>query len=341
MNYELEEKIYTIGGLFSGVGGIELGFTSSALKEKFKILWATDKDKFASTTYRENFKHPFYEDDIRGLKGKDLEPVDILVGGFPCQPFSIAGYRKGFHDDRGNIFFQITRLIDELPQKPKALFLENVRNIYSHDKGKTFQIIKDALADKGYCLNSYILNTAEYTPIPHNRERTFIVCFLEGRDAYMHPFAKMTTFFMQSLPFKKTTKLRPISDFLENKPVDEKYYIREDRYMFKELQKEMNKENTFYQWRRKYVRENKSGVCPALTANMGTGGHNVPLLKDEDGIRKLTPRECFNFQGFPESFVLPELADSHLYKQAGNSVTVPMVSNFAEIIYDSFENASK
>ena len=145
----MKKKIYKVGGLFSGVGGIELGFSN---KEKFEIAWGTDFDKYASKTYRKNFEHPFYEKDINELKGKDLEAVDILVGGFPCQAFSVAGYQKGFEDERRSLF-QIIRIINELP-KNSSLTSRNVKNIFTHDKKNTFKVIQDALEKTGYCVFS-------------------------------------------------------------------------------------------------------------------------------------------------------------------------------------------
>ena len=136
--------------------------------------------------------------------------------------------------------------------------------------------------------------------------------------------------FDHTFPPKEVDKTDHFRDYLEKEPVDEKYYYRKDKYNYKELKKNMLSDDRIYQWRRKYVRENKSGVCPTLTANMGTGGHNVPLIKTKNGIRKLTPRECFNLQGFPKTFVLPEdMPNSQLYKQAGNSVTVALVKKLA------------
>ena len=323
---------FKVGALFSGVGGIELGLTST---KKFEISWANELDKYCARTYRENFNHTFLEEDINNLNGKELNEVDILVGGFPCQAFSVAGYQKGFEDKRGDVFFQIIRLINELPNKPKVLLLENVKNIYTHDKKKTFRIIQDSLEQTGYCVFSKIMNTYEYTNIPQNRERTFIICFLEGKHAFMDPSKPMSTYFQKIFPPKKrTSKLKDISYFLERNEVEEKYYYRQDKYNYKELSASIKKKETFYQWRRVYVRENKNGVCPTLTANMGTGGHNVPLIRDNDGIRKLTPRECFNLQGFPKTFKFPkEMPNTQLYKQAGNSVTVDIIKKHAEIIH--------
>lgn len=327
----MNKKIFKVGGLFSGIGGIESGFS---LKEKFEILWASDIDKHSAKTYRKNYKHQFIERDINNLKGSELREVDILVGGFPCQAFSVAGYQKGFEDKRGEVFFQIIRIINELPNKPKVLLLENVKNIYTHDKKNTFKVIEDTLEKTGYKVFSKILNTSEYTTIPHNRERTFIVCFLEDKDAIEYRSELVIENFQSLFPPKKVMSTKPISYFLEKDEVDEKYYYRQDKYNYTELVKSINKKETFYQWRRVYVRENKSGVCPTLTANMGTGGHNVPLIKDESGIRKLTPRECFNLQGFPKNFEFPDdVPNTQLYKQAGNSVTVDMIKKLAEIIY--------
>tara|TARA_Y100001937_G_scaffold95861_1_gene130229 strand:+ start:86 stop:1057 length:972 start_codon:yes stop_codon:yes gene_type:complete len=318
-------KIYKVGGLFSGVGGIELGFAN---QENFKIAWGTDFDVHASKTYRKNFSHLFHEIDINKLKGKDLEEVDVLVTGFPCQPFSVAGYQKGFEDERGDVFFQIIRVINELPKKPDVLLLENVKNIYTHDKGKTFKIIQESLKQTGYHVLSKVMNTCDYTDVPQNRERTFIMCFLKGKNYH-------TDYLEKSFLSKRETELRPVSDFLTDSIVDEKYYYREDKYNYNELVASITKRDTFYQWRRVYVRENKSGVCPTLTANMGTGGHNVPLIKDDYGIRKLTPRECFNLQGFPENFKLPkQVSNTQLYKQAGNSVTVDMFKKLSLVIYN-------
>lgn len=325
---------FTVGGLFSGVGGIELGF----IKNGFEVLWSNDIDEPSSRTFKENFNHQHILLDIHKLKGGDLAPIDVLVGGFPCQAFSVAGYRKGFADDRGNLFFEIVRLIEELQYKPKALLLENVKNFYTHDNGNTFKVVHDCLESIGYSVFSKVLNTSEYTKIPQNRERTFIICFLEGSDAIFDTSKQMTQTFRKIFPPKPLNRTDHISGYLQKAKVDNKYYYGEDKYMFNELEKSIISNDTVYQWRRHYVRENKSNVCPTLTANMGTGGHNVPLIKDQFGLRKLTPRECFSFQGFPKNYKLPKnIADSQLYKQAGNSVTVEMISLLAKCIKESLE----
>ena len=322
---------YTVGGLFSGVGGIELGFEKSG----FNVLWANEIDKNSCLTYRNNFSHQLIEGDIKNLKGKDLKSVDILCGGFPCQPFSIAGYRKGFDDDRGNVFFEIIRLVNELKRKPKVLFLENVKNFKSHDQGKTFQTVVNIIKEQGYSVFFDVLNTSDFTKIPQNRERTFLICFKDEVNwESLNKTTSMSYKFSHLFPPKKVKSNKPITDFLETKEIPENFYYRQDKYMYTELRKMMKSKETLYQWRRQYVRENKNNKCPTLTANMGTGGHNVPLVVTDDGFRKLTPRECFNFQGFPKTFKFPkDMANSHLYKQAGNAVTVDMITVLAKKIH--------
>ncbi len=327
-------KPYTVGGLFSGVGGIELGF----LENGFEVLWSNDIDEASSVTFKQNFEHKHILLDVHKLKGTDVPPVDVLVGGFPCQAFSIAGYRKGFRDERGNLFFEIVRLIEELEYKPKALFLENVKNFYTHDNGRTFKVVKECLEDLGYCVFSKVLNTADYTSIPQNRERTFIICFLEGSEALFDENQRMSHTFNRIFPPVPVKKPNHIKQYLETKKVDDKFYYGEEKYMYEALVEGIKSTDTVYQWRRHYVRENKSNVCPTLTANMGTGGHNVPLIKDKYGFRKLTPRECFNLQGFPPNYVLPtNVSNAQLYKQSGNSVTVAMISKLASLVKEALD----
>jgi len=195
------------------------------------------------------------------------------------------------------------------------IILENVKNLKSHDKGNTFQIIESKLKEIGYHIKTAVLDTSAITGVPQHRERIYIIGFRtkEKFDKFNFNF--------------NIKEKRPISDFLEDDVKDKYYYT--DRYkMFEKVKEGVTKhisKNVLYQWRRKYVRENKSSCCPTLTANMGSGGHNVPLLKDDKGIRKLTPRECFNLQGFPSDYKLPALSDSALYKLAGNAVSVPVV----------------
>lgn len=304
-------KKFTVGSLYAGIGGICLGFKKSG----FDVLWANEFDKNACITYRKNFNHELIEGDVLLLELNKIKKIDILTAGFPCQPFSVAGYRKGFDDNRGNHFFRILDFVDTM--RPKVVFLENVKNLTTHDKGQTIKVIEKTLRDRNYTFQAKILNTKNYGNIPHNRERIFIVAF----DKEIYPNAE------SQFQFPKEEKLtRTIKDLISKEKVAANFYYGEDKYMYNMLKEEMKSEDTVYQFRRQYVRENKSNVCPTLTANMGTGGHNVPLIKTEYGFRKLTPRECLNFQGFPESYKIPEtLSNSSIYKQAGNSVSVPVI----------------
>ncbi|MDA9000339.1 DNA (cytosine-5-)-methyltransferase [Flavobacteriaceae bacterium] len=318
-------KKYTVGSLYAGVGGICLGFIRSG----FEVLWANEIDKNACKTYRENFKHKLFEGDVMSLDIEKLKKVDVIVGGFPCQAFSVAGYRKGFKDPRGNHFFRMLDFVDEM--RPKAILFENVKNLVGHDKGNTFKIIKKEILSRNYSFHAKILNTKDYGNIPHNRERIFIVAF--NYDDYPNCDE------MFSFPTKEILT-KNILNVVSTKKVDEKFYYGKEKYMYDELKKSIKKTDTVYQWRRQYVRENKSKVCPTLTANMGTGGHNVPLIKTKYGIRKLTPKECFLFQGFPKDFKFPNISNGQLYKQAGNSVSVPVLQRISENIITVLNGSS-
>lgn len=323
---EVPTEKLTIAGLFAGVGGIELGFEQAG----FLPVFANEMDHRASQTYSLNFGHNLLVAPIETVELKDLPPeVNVLAGGFPCQPFSVAGYRKGFDDERGNVYWDIQRLVRGLA--PDVVFLENVKNLRGHDEGRTLRVIAESLLKEGYSIQSQVLNATEHGNVPQNRERIYIIGF---RD----PVASAHFEWPRQIPL--TTKLGDLIDFEEK--VDDKYYYTSDRPFFNLLIESVTESNKIYQWRRQYVRENKSGVCPTLTANMGTGGHNVPLILSRHGIRKLTPRECFNLMGFPESYLLPSDAPSSaLYKQAGNSVVVPVVKRIAERISHALRQAER
>ncbi len=200
--------------------------------------------------------------------------------------------------------------------------MENVKNLRRHDKGNTFSTIKYTLESLGYVVYDSILNTATHANIPQNRERLFIVAFLKNR-------VKNYENFNFPKPIKLTKTIHSCLNLQKQK--DEFYYTPKSQY-YEWLKQTVTKTDTIYQLRRIYVRENKSKLCPTLTANMGTGGHNVPIIKDDFGIRKLTPRECFNFQGYPQTFKLPNLPNSKLYIQAGNSITLPLVRRISKEI---------
>lgn len=309
------------------------------------------------------------------LKHKQIlsEKIDILLGGFPCQAFSIAGERKGFEDDRGNLFLSIINLINQLDQihgKPRILFLENVKNLKGHDGGRTYQVIKSELEKIGYIIKEHVLNTMDYTDLPQNRERIYIVGFLSQEDAdkfkLFDPIDNKSKVNIEEMKKHKSKEerindIRRVIRYDLTRNEAEKYYYTRDKYPnyfltqeeYDKLPLDVKKDERvnldeqidefyeFYQVRRgMYVRKNKSGVCPTLTANMGTGGHNVPLIRVNDGIRKLTPEEAFKLQGFPvgAGYELPTeyngraYSDAQLYKQAGNAVSVPVIELLAKEI---------
>ena len=406
------KKIYNIGSLFAGVGGICLGFKDAKYKESsYKLAWANEMDEYACETYRTNFKHPLIEGDLEklvnpeiidenieslkdnfeGADDQDLlnkkinilleekeyyikkydqvieSEIDILVGGFPCQPFSMAGKKLGFEDRRGNLFYTIMSLVDNLRSKPKVIFLENVKNLKGHDNGNTYKVMHNELENRGYTVKSEVLNTMNFSDIPQNRERIFILAFLNKESAdKFNLFDRLDDIKNSSSIEARKADIIKVLNFEVNKEINNKYYYNKVKYpnyfITKEeyeniplekrkserinLDEQITEELSFYQVRRgMYVRQNKSGVCPTLTANMGTGGHNVPLIKVKDGIRKITPTEAFKIQGFPigNGYVLPPMfkgkvySDARLYKQAGNAVTVPVIKLIAEEILKALD----
>lgn len=372
------KKQYKVGGLFAGVGGICLGFMNAQNPDAEYIMsWANEMDEFVCETYRTNFKHTLLEGDINMILHPEnsnnieyytqlhekilAEPIDILNGGFPCQAFSIAGGRKGFNDERGNLFMSFIDLISQLDakfgKKPRILFLENVKNLKSHDKGKTYQVIKSKLEESGYIIKEAVLNTMHYSDLPQNRERIYIIGFLNKEDADQFTmFDNLTSFQKKKGAKERADDVKRVIDYsikdklyFYTKEKYPRYFVTEDE--FKELEDEKNirinlteaitEMYQFYQLRRgQYVRKNQSGVCPTLTANMGTGGHNVPLILTPSGIRKLTPAEAFKLQGFPvgNGYYLPTTykgkayGNSRLYKQVGNAVSVPVITLIVEEI---------
>jgi len=332
---------YKVGSLFAGIGGICQGFKNT---NKCKIIWSNELDKNACITYRNNHENTLLiEDDVQNLSKNNLKNIDILTAGFPCQPFSQAGHGKGFEDERGKLFFEVTRLISEL--QPKVYFLENVRTLSTHNKGKTFEIIKEEIGKLDYSFIPFILNASEYTDIPQGRERIYIVGFKNEGNYYFDKPIKENYLNKNNIencqkskqfqiPKKRKNKLQNIKEFLEPDTVLENdIYNKLDNKIHQRVIEAVKKDTTVYQYRRYYIRENKSNVCPTLTANMGGGGHNIPIILDGKYPRRLTPKECFNLQGFPKNFKLPRnLARGQLYKQAGNSVVVPMVELIAKEI---------
>ena len=314
---------YEVASFFGGVGGIDLGFEQT---KKFSTVYINEFDKNAQETISVNFPDIRLDRrDIHEVKAEEVPNTDLIVGGFPCQAFSIAGYRKGFEDERGDLFFELLRIIKF--HKPRAIFIENVKNMVTHDHGNTFKVIREALTLNGYYIKWKVMNSKNYGDIPQNRERIYIVGFLSK-----NAFDKFK--FPEEIELKKTLKDVIDFDTLE----EEKYYYRKGvQPFYDKLAEDVSSQESVYQWRRQYVRENKNGVVPTLTANMGTGGHNVPIILTKNGIRKLTPRETFNVQGFPKDFKLPNISNGQLYKQAGNSVVVPLIKRIANRIANALE----
>jgi len=303
-----------VAGFFSGTGGIEKGLE---LGGGFQIVYANELDAYATETFKLNnptVKH--YMGDISTLPISSIPTVDVITGGFPCQAFSVAGYRKGFNDTRGNLFFNLMNIVEQI--SPNIVLFENVKGLISHDKGHTFKVILDTLTAAGYFVKWSVLNASLYN-VPQGRERVYIIGFKDK---------KMFNRFQFPKPIPLTTTISDIVNIGER--VEDKYYYTEKSSIFEGLKTGVVKKGVIYQWRRSYVRENKSGLCPTLTANMGTGGNNVPIVLTDFGIRKLTPNECFKFMGFPGDFLLPQQADSRLYKQAGNAVAVPVITSIGE-----------
>ncbi len=306
--------------LFAWIGWIRIAFENAG----FQCIFSNDFDKACKLTFDYNFAwvldndHSMVLGDMRNIPSQSIPDFEILTWWFPCQPFSIAGYKKWFHDNwRWDLFFDIIRILKD--KKPKAFLLENVKNLKNHDKWNTLKIIYNELEKLGYHITDKVLNSMEYGNVPQTRERIYIVWFIDEK-----VFKKFQ--FPEKIKLTKT-----IHDCLE-KVVDQKYYYN-NKSLYEKIKDEIVKEDTIYQWRRQYVRENKSKACPTLTANMGTGWHNVPLIKDSKGIRKLTPRECANFQWFPKDYKLPNIADSNLYKQFWNSVSIPVIERIAKNMF--------
>ena len=341
-------------------------------KEEFIELMASAKDEKEKERFRKLVEKCEFEKTLYEEKKEQIlsHRIDVLNGGFPCQAFSIAGQRKGFEDHRGNLFWSVIDLIkmlEPLHGKPRVLLLENVKNLMSHDSGNTYKVIKNELEKVGYIIKEQVLNTMNFSHLPQNRERIYIVGFLDKEEADKFTmFENINDYFISKTPNERIKDIENILDSSINKEENIKYYYTKDKYpnyfieeaqylaMPEEERKSVRinlvediiEENQFYQVRRgMYVRKNMSNVCPALTANMGTGGHNVPLIKVKDGIRKLTPKETFKLQGFPigEGYEFPEkfnnraYPESHLYKQSGNAVSVPIIKLIAEEILKSLK----
>lgn len=310
---ENKDAEFKIIDLFAGIGGIRLGF-QKVFREKATFVFASEIDKFAQKTYYENFKH-LPMGDLTQIKEQDIPKFDILLAGFPCQPFSNAGLKKGFNDTRGTLFFDIARIVKY--HRPKIVFLENVKGFKNHDKGNTFKVVKNTLEEMGYKVFAEILNAKDFG-VPQNRERIYIVCFL---DDINFEFPKGN---------KKNIK---VGDILL-KEVDEKYTISDKLWAGHQRRKKEHKaKGNGFGYK---LFDESSPFTSTISARYYKDGSEILIAQKNKNPRKLTPREAAKLQGFPEDFKIP-VSDTQSYKQFGNSVAVPVIEAIAKNILKELE----
>lgn len=317
------DKKYRVVSLFAGIGGFDIGFQNAG----FDIIWANDFDKYACETYKANVGDNIVCDDIRNQL-KNIPDHDILIGGFPCQPFSTLGKLKGFEDDRGTMFFYIKQIAAE--HDTKILVLENVKNIMHHNNGKTFKRIISELEKMGYYCNYDIMNTANFG-IPQRRNRMYIVAF----NKKYFPKKKFTFPDVQEL--KLTTQ-----DLLDEK-VDEKYFI--SKKMLPTILGEGTKgyivKPTIDMPISKTLTATMHKMHRASQDNYFTDNINsVGISENKSNIRKLTPNECRKLQGFPSDWK-QVVSDTQAYKQFGNAVTVDVSYNVAKNLMNYIDENGK
>ncbi len=296
--------------LFSGCGGLDKGFQNAG----YDIVWANDFDKYAVQTYKENFGDHIVLGDINDIPLEELSDFDVLIGGFPCQPFSMMGEKRGFEDARGTLFFRIAEIIKykiDKNEKPKVVVLENVRSLRTHDKGRTFKTILNILEkDLGYKVFTDVLNTADYG-IPQTRNRTYIVCFANENAEFLFP--------------EKQELDLTLQDLLEHN-VDQKYFLS-DRI----LPTILSNGTGGYKAKSEIDLEIARPLCATMAKMHRACQDNY--VTQNGRVRRLTPRECARLQGFDDDFIIP-VSDSQAYKQFGNAVTVNVSQAVAEKIKD-------
>ncbi len=318
-----KDSTFTFIDLFAGIGGIRLAYQSEGGKCVFSSEW----DRFAQQTYEANFGEMPYG-DITRISAQDIPDHDVLLGGFPCQPFSIAGVSKknalgrkhGFLDEtQGTLFFDIARILTE--KKPKAFMLENVKNLISHDKGNTFRVIKKTLEELGYSLHFKVLNAKHF--VPQHRERIIVAGFrndlFEGKETFIFP----------ELP-EPAVKFGSI---LEEEPA-EKYTLSDKlwNYLQEYAAKHKAKGNGFG-----FGLTDLNGISRTISARYYKDGSEILIPQPESNPRRLTPRECARLQGFPDNFIIP-VSDNQAYRQFGNSVAVPLINAVAKEIVKTLKN---
>lgn len=331
----MSDTTYKAIDLFAGIGGIRMGF-DQAFGKKIETVFVSEFDEPAQKTYRANFDDPFdISGDITQIEASQVPDFDICLAGFPCQAFSLAGKRKGFDDDykgraRGTLFFDMLRICTDRDNKPKVIFCENVKGLPIHDRGRTFETILGALREEGYVPFYKVLNSKNFG-VPQNRERIYIVAFREDIAPEMFDFPT------------HAGKKKTIEDILDDAPISPKYYLS-DVYM-ETLRRHRAHHEALGHGFGYEIRE-LNGIAGAIVCGgMGrernliidhrehsmTPVTNIKGEINKEDIRKMTPREWARLQGFPDSFNLT-LADTQLYKQFGNSVTVPVIKAIANRI---------
>lgn len=317
-NKPKEECKFTMIDLFAGIGGIRQGFQ----RQGGYTVYSSEWDKFAQTTYRINFGET-PDGDITQVDENDIPQHDILLGGFPCQPFSQAGLKKGFDDARGTLFFDIARILKA--KRPKAFMLENVKQLRGHDKGKTLEVILSVLNELNYYVPQPEILNAYNFGVPQNRERLIIVGFNkdylpEKYDEFEYP---------QGSP---SDNIR-VGDILEDKVLD-KYTISDKLYRGHLERKKMHES-----------KGNGFGFClfnaeskytSTISARYYKDGSEALIEQQGKNPRMLTPRECARLQGFPEEFIIP-VSNARAYKQFGNSVCIPVIEAVAKQMVDYLE----
>lgn len=304
--------------LFAGIGGIRLGFEQAF--GDVHCVFTSEINKFANMTYKANFGDDHIFGDIKQIDENDVPDHDILLAGFPCQPFSQAGLKKGFTDTRGTLFFDIERIL--LAKQPKAFLLENVKQLKGHDKGRTFQTIIDHLNNAGYKVFYEILKARDFG-VPQNRERIYIVGFLDHSINFEFP--------------KPTNLPTKVGDILDD-VVDEKYTISDKLWSGHKRRKELNKLNGKGFGYGLFNKE--SAYTNTISARYYKDGSEILIEQENKNPRKLTPREAARLQGFPEEYVTP-VSDAQAYKQFGNSVAVPVIKVIATEIKKALNKIEK
>ncbi len=294
--------------LFAGIGGIRLGF-EKASKNGIDCVFTSEWDKFSTETYKANFGDEKIFGDITKVKIEDIPEHDVLLAGFPCQPFSQAGLKKGFSDTRGTLFFDIERILES--KKPPAFLLENVKQLRGHDKGRTLEVILEHLRKIGYENIQYKVLRARDFGLPQNRERIYIVGFLDKNIKFNFP----------TPTFEKTR----VGNILQSN-IDEKYTISDKLWAGHQRRKRENKlKGKGFGYG---IVNHNSEYTNTISARYYKDGSEILIEQKGKNPRKLTPREAARLQGFPDNFNIP-VSNTQAYRQFGNSVPVSVVEKVA------------